>query len=357
MRALSDVEVGSYVDLGAYHPVKHSVSLAFYQKGWRGIHVEPVPQAAQEFRAARPDEEVIEAACSSGDGNIDFTIVGTTGLSTAIPENVKPMKGHDIRRINVRTVTLAEILGRVDCSDIHWLKIDVEGMEHDVLRSWGACEIRPWICVVESTKPNSPEQNYADWEPELLRRGYTFAYFDGLNRFYVHESQKGRLARFGPGPNVFDPFSIAEDSPFAGYLLELRDSAVRRIDGDYQELRERHRTLEIVQTATRDSNDHLLAELSKCQLKIKRMESTLLWRYLGSRFVESDDGSEEAQLSREGRARSLVGSNAGSKGFLGKIRIPWRRVSSAPKGPDMFSDSSSQRTAQSILSAIRKERS
>ena len=40
-RALKHVKEGFYVDIGAQDPVINSVSLAFYEHGWRGVHVEP----------------------------------------------------------------------------------------------------------------------------------------------------------------------------------------------------------------------------------------------------------------------------------------------------------------------------
>ncbi len=42
-RALKHVENGFYVDVGAQDPVVDSVSLAFYEHGWRGVHIEPTP--------------------------------------------------------------------------------------------------------------------------------------------------------------------------------------------------------------------------------------------------------------------------------------------------------------------------
>ncbi|BCG81534.1 FkbM family methyltransferase [Mesorhizobium sp. 113-3-3] len=57
-RALEHVERGFYIDIGAQDPVVDSVSLAFYERGWRGIHVEPSANYAEKLRAARPDEEV-----------------------------------------------------------------------------------------------------------------------------------------------------------------------------------------------------------------------------------------------------------------------------------------------------------
>src|SRR3954451_14572299 len=40
-RALAHVRDGFYIDLGAQHPTVDSVSRAFYELGWRGVHVEP----------------------------------------------------------------------------------------------------------------------------------------------------------------------------------------------------------------------------------------------------------------------------------------------------------------------------
>ena len=41
-RALGKVERDFYIDIRAQHPEIDSVSKAFVDKGWRGVHVEPV---------------------------------------------------------------------------------------------------------------------------------------------------------------------------------------------------------------------------------------------------------------------------------------------------------------------------
>ena len=51
-RALKDVDRGFYVDIGAQDPITDSVSLCFYEAGWRGVHVEPSPHFAARIRAA-----------------------------------------------------------------------------------------------------------------------------------------------------------------------------------------------------------------------------------------------------------------------------------------------------------------
>ena len=56
-----DQRDGFYIDIGAGHPVYDNVSFAFYERGWRGIAVEPNPwllQLAQRRAAARPQYPV-----------------------------------------------------------------------------------------------------------------------------------------------------------------------------------------------------------------------------------------------------------------------------------------------------------
>src|ERR1039458_3102256 len=84
-RALKNVENGFYIDVGAQDPVVDSVSLAFYRKGWRGVHVEPAPAYAEALRLARPDEVVIEALVTNKRGKQQFYDIAATGLSTANP--------------------------------------------------------------------------------------------------------------------------------------------------------------------------------------------------------------------------------------------------------------------------------
>ncbi|MBW9255906.1 FkbM family methyltransferase, partial [Acidithiobacillus ferriphilus] len=84
LRALKGVQSGFYIDVGAQHPRIDSVSRAFYDRGWRGIHVEPVPAYAALLRADRPDETVVQAVLGKQRGETTFYVIRETGLSTVI---------------------------------------------------------------------------------------------------------------------------------------------------------------------------------------------------------------------------------------------------------------------------------
>jgi FkbM family methyltransferase len=218
-RALKHVQNGRYIDIGAWEPEIDSVSKAFYDQGWRGIHVEPVAVYAEKLRLARPDETVIEALVGKGTDPVEFTVFDETGLSTKYPNIAAQHRERGFKDVKVQVVQipLSQILNDQGNNDIHWLKIDVEGMEDEVLRSWGRAKARPWVLVIESTVPSSPTQSFKGWEPRVLKLGYEFVYFDGLNRFYIHKEHKDLRAAFGPGPNVFDGFVLDSHSPTAMY--------------------------------------------------------------------------------------------------------------------------------------------
>jgi FkbM family methyltransferase len=227
-RVLRHVERGTYIDIGAQDPVADSVSLAFYENGWRGVHVEPVASYAKLLRDARPDERVIEAAIASREGILPFFEIPETGLSTlnaAIAHRHKD-DGFGVRNIEVSSLPLSRVLDAFVGQEVHWLKIDVEGAEEHVIGSWLPSPVRPWIVVVESTAPNNAVPIDLPWERQLLGLGYEFVYFDALNRFYVSTAHPELKARFGVGPNIFDDFVLAETSPFAaGIRLRLHHAA------------------------------------------------------------------------------------------------------------------------------------
>lgn len=223
-RALSDVGPGRYLDIGACDPIHDSVSHAFYQAGWRGVHVEPTPAYASRLREARPDEVVIQAAVTDAPGPIEFYEIADTGLSTgksSIAETHRK-QGYEARRVVVPTIRLDHLLGLSD-DDIHWMKIDVEGMEGDVLRSWGTSDRRPWVLVIEATFPNSQKQSHRQWIGDVLRRGYREVHFDGLSRFFLHEAHKSLGVRFASPPNVFDQFLISPNHFAAGEMARTCD--------------------------------------------------------------------------------------------------------------------------------------
>ena len=211
-RALKHVSEGFYIDVGAAWPESASVTKAFYDRNWRGVNIEPNPDMWRLLVADRPRDINLRLALSDRSGHENFYIVENAGLSTLMRDVVAQHEANGLRttRDRVEVSTLADVWQQnVGSRDVHFLKIDVEGAERQVLRGndWSSC--RPWIIVVEATLPMTQVSSYEDWESIILRSNYRMAYDDGLNRFYVADERQDILPAFSSPPNVFDGFVLA----------------------------------------------------------------------------------------------------------------------------------------------------
>jgi FkbM family methyltransferase len=189
---------GTYIDVGAGHPVADNVSFWFYERGWHGIVVEPQADLIGLYGRLRPRDVAVCGLVGRQDGEIDFHLVDRLhGFSTTIEHVAAQAKqfGVDYRTMRMPVMTLARLCEQHGADDIDFLKIDVEGGEADVLHGADWRRYRPKVVVIEAVAPGSGEPAWAAWEPFLLARGYRFALFDTLNRFYVAEEHPEIFSR------------------------------------------------------------------------------------------------------------------------------------------------------------------
>jgi FkbM family methyltransferase len=222
-RALKHVQAGFYIDVGAGHPDDYSVTRAFYDRGWRGINIEPTSRITR-LAGARPLDLNLHAAAvgQATDKLILFVVEDNKDISTLDPALAQTHRatGCTISESTVSAVTLAEICRQHVRCDIHFLKIDVEGAERQVLQGADFAQYRPWVVVVEATAPNSQVSTHAAWDELLTDAEYRFVWFDGLNRFYIAAERWDNLsAAFAAPPNIFDDFIRATDTEHLNRII------------------------------------------------------------------------------------------------------------------------------------------
>ena len=197
-QALGPKAEGFYIDVGAGHPIADNVSFWFYERGWRGICVEPQPSLVTAYGHIRPRDTVFAGLVGRTNGETDFHMVNRLhGFSTTVEKHAQGAGqfGADYKTVRMPIVTMAELCARNGVSEIDFLKIDVEGAEADVLMGNDWSKYRPKVIVAEAILPGSGEPAWGEWEPYILAQGYQFTLFDTLNRFYVAEEAKEVLAR------------------------------------------------------------------------------------------------------------------------------------------------------------------
>ena len=125
-RALRNVENGFYIAVGAHHPIDHSVTKLFYDRGWRGINVEPLPNMFQELSKHRPEDINMYAAVSDSVGHGEIYAHPYFPGESTMHEDVMPAESASLTIVN--TVTMKEVCDEIpEGKEVHFLKIDVEG--------------------------------------------------------------------------------------------------------------------------------------------------------------------------------------------------------------------------------------
>lgn len=211
LRALGHVEKGFYIDVGANDPSVESVTKAFYERGWNGINIEPLNAHFADLQRERSRDINLRCAAGPSMGEIEIwecDVRGWASVDKVAIEKHTAM-GNIGRYDKVQMATLADICEQNAPHEIQFLKIDVEGFERSVLEGMDFQRFRPWIVVVEATRPNSTEEVHHQWEDLLLAADYVFVYADGLNRFYLAREHEELAVAFKYPPNVFDDFVSA----------------------------------------------------------------------------------------------------------------------------------------------------
>lgn len=183
-----DDEIGFYVDIGANSPDIDSVTKLFYEKGWSGINIEPIPAYYEQLKKVRTRDKNLNVGISNKAGTLSLREYEGTGLST-FSETLKNKYEvspdyftEEYKDYSVKVYTLADVFSKNKVKHISFMKIDVEGYEYNVLEANDWKLYRPEVICIEA---NHIEH---DWHELLQKNGYEKAFFDGLNEYFVDKT-------------------------------------------------------------------------------------------------------------------------------------------------------------------------
>jgi FkbM family methyltransferase len=201
---------GFYVDVGANHPQKDSVTKFFSERGWRGINVEPNVHLASLLELDRPNDLTLNIGLADCVGTMSFRLfTQAPGLST-FDEHLKERRaadGLEYLDIEVPVSTLEAVFQDHPVGTVDFLKVDAEGFETAVLRGNDWTSVRPRVVVLEGGDQST-------WSRYLTDRAYTQEFFDGLNFYFVAEEHRSEITIFKFAERVLSdaviPFFAAE---------------------------------------------------------------------------------------------------------------------------------------------------
>jgi FkbM family methyltransferase len=274
-RLFQGTDCGFYVDIGAWDPTIHSVTQHFYDKGWHGINVEPIPSRHKAFVAARPRDINLRAAVGVAEGKMMFfECTSDSALSTADVETARSMRtrGLELDEYEVDTLSLNDLFARHAPPVVEFLKLDIEGLEGQVVKNFNLQRYRPRVLVIESTMPASQPVNFesfdgvdawSSWERFVLSSGYVFGHFDGLNRFYVRQEDESLVPRLKLPPGIFDrytPHSELQKLAERDADRQAKDEVIARLSAEIETITQR--------------SDNLLGQVHTLTEMIKNLHSS-----------------------------------------------------------------------------------
>jgi FkbM family methyltransferase len=221
-RAFPAGHAGFYIDVGASDPVFFSVTKHFYDRGWRGINIEPIPEVSRALRAQRPRDVNLNVGLSNREGRLTFyECPSVPSWSTFLDRRAVEIREHGLalRGYDVPVTTLAGVCERYAGGTIDFLKVDVEGFEREVLEGADWRRWRPRILLIENSWPGS-------WEHILLDAAYLLANHTEINRCYVREEDRDLL------PSLLQPVNTGDDYVAHRHVLVLRQMAERLARGE-----------------------------------------------------------------------------------------------------------------------------
>ena len=192
VRDLLKVERGTYMDVGAAHPIKANNTYLMYGTGDRGLLVEPNPMFVKLLRSYRPRDIVLQAGIGVTDvAEADYyEIKDNPWLNTFSAETVERLqKGHAssvVERVVKMPLVdinraISEHLGKAP--DL--LSTDVEGLDYAILRALDLHTFRPGVICSEGVPMFAPDGRHSDIATYLLSQGYILRGGSMVNSIFV----------------------------------------------------------------------------------------------------------------------------------------------------------------------------
>ena len=189
---------GVFVDVGAHNGLTINNTIFFEKtRGWSGINVEPIKSVYDQLVNNRPKSINLNCAVSNTDGDAEFICnEGYTEMISGLKDHFDPRHvtrlnselnqyGGKTNVITIPTKRLETILDETGIKHVHYLSIDVEGAEFEVVKSINFDKVFIDIIGFENNyNDNSiPIVNY------LIEKGYSVIH-RSMDIFMKHKDSK-----------------------------------------------------------------------------------------------------------------------------------------------------------------------
>jgi FkbM family methyltransferase len=190
----------TFLDIGAHHPFYLNNTAIFYQRGCRGINIEPDPSLFGAFLEERPDDMNLNVGISDKEGELDFYIMNVPTLNTFSRNEAEGYSSEgdffikEVKKVKVKTVT--DIIAQYN-NDVfpQFLTLDAEGVDELVLKAIDFEKNKPIVICTETISFSSKGRGIKNLALiEFLKsKGYLHYADTNINSIFVDVNKWERI--------------------------------------------------------------------------------------------------------------------------------------------------------------------
>ena len=146
--------VGTYVDIGCYHPIKYSNTALLHKKGWSGTNIDLNKTSIDFFNACRKNDLNITACLSDKIEEVEIYMDSDfSALNSINKNNIKKFGLKNLKKKRVQTTLFNKLIKK----NFDFLNIDCEGNDLKILKTIDLKKFTPKIINIEVSNDNKKQ--------------------------------------------------------------------------------------------------------------------------------------------------------------------------------------------------------
>ena len=183
-RVFKNLNSGFYIDIGAYHPFKGSLTNLLFQKGWKGMNIDLSKESIELFKIARPNDLNVNCAITDFNGETYYY------QNSEINQQNSLLKSNDNqKKIKINAFTLNELLKINKIDECDYLNIDTEGNEFTILQNINFDTIQPLLVSIEDNSFDLENENKKKIINLMEEKSYQMINVIGVTMFFTNKNK------------------------------------------------------------------------------------------------------------------------------------------------------------------------
>ena len=191
---IGGINKGFYIDLGSNFPIYASNTYGFYLDGWSGICIDPNPGLKLKYSFFRSSDIFINSAIVTNNKTLKknfYFYKNNHELNTFSKKRVNIQKKLYSRLpsklIKVNQIKINELVDLISNREVHFLNIDIEGLENNIIKSLLKKKILPWCIAIEELGTTCENLNSSKIKKNLNKYGYFLGSKTFLTSIYIRK--------------------------------------------------------------------------------------------------------------------------------------------------------------------------